>query len=72
MFTDGEIAIIPHILAGKTSHEIARILGKSKSTIDGYRERLYEKTGSKKASDFSAYCASEGLSFLGYKETQKK
>lgn len=64
-FTDGEIEIIPYILEGKTSAEIAMLLGKSKSTIDDYRARLYEKTGTTNASKFSAYCAKEGLDNLG-------
>jgi DNA-binding NarL/FixJ family response regulator len=65
IFTDGEIQIIPFVLAGKTSKEIAEILNLAPKTVEGYRERLYEKTGTSNTSEFSSYCARYGLEFLG-------
>lgn len=65
IFTKGEAQVIPHILAGKTSKEIAQALNKAPKTIENIRNRLYEKAHVKNASQFSAYCATEGLNLLG-------
>ncbi len=64
-FTEMELIIIPFILRGKTNKEIAILIGKAERTIEGHRERLYEKTGSKNSAEFGKYCAQKGLYLLG-------
>jgi DNA-binding NarL/FixJ family response regulator len=65
IFTKREIQIIPLLCKGKTSGKIANTLNISERTIEAHRKRLYEKTGSKNAADFSSYCTKAGLDFLG-------
>lgn len=64
LFTERELQVIPLLLAGKTSRQIADILGVAEKTIEQYRNRLYDKTGTANGFEFSAYCAREGLNFL--------
>jgi DNA-binding NarL/FixJ family response regulator len=65
LFTEKEVQVIPLLLAGKTSKQIADILGIAEKTVEQYRNRLYDKTGTSNGLEFSAYCAKEGLGFLG-------
>ncbi len=67
-FTPREIKIIPYLLAGKTSKETAKILSISARTVESVRARVYEKTKCKNASEFAAFCAKQGLEYLGYVE----
>ncbi len=67
IFTPREVKIIPYLLAGKTSKQIATFLNISSRTVEGARARVYEKTKCKNASEFAGYCAKEGLEYLGYK-----
>ncbi len=69
LFTEKEVQVIPLLLAGKTSKQIADILGLAEKTVEQYRNRLYEKTGTSNGLEFSSYCTSEGLAFLGRKIT---
>jgi len=64
-FTDGEIQIIPLLLAGKTSKQIGLALGIAEKTVEAYRKKLYAKSKTNNASEFSSYCTREGLEFLG-------
>jgi len=70
LFTDKEVQVIPLLLAGKTSRQIAEILGIAEKTVEQYRNRLYEKTGTSNGFEFSSYCTKEGLAFLGRKISQ--
>jgi len=63
-FTKREVQIIPLMLAGKTSKQIAGILGLAEKTVEANRNRLYEKTQTANASQFSSYCTKEGMMFL--------
>ena len=63
-FTEMELIIIPYILEGKTNKEIAIMIGKAERTIEGHRERLYEKTDCKNSGEFCTYCALRGLHLL--------
>lgn len=65
IFTKGEIKVIPLLLKGNTSDQIAEILHLARKTVEEYRDRLYEKTGTKNAAEFSGYCGRFGLEFLG-------
>jgi DNA-binding NarL/FixJ family response regulator len=67
LFTPSEIKIIPHLLAGKTSKQIAKQLGISSRTVEAVRDRAYEKAKCKNASEFAGHCAIAGLQYLGYK-----
>jgi DNA-binding NarL/FixJ family response regulator len=64
LFTEREVQVIPLLLAGKKSRQIADVLGVAEKTVEQYRNRLYDKTGTANGSEFSAYCAREGLNFL--------
>jgi DNA-binding NarL/FixJ family response regulator len=46
-----EIEIIKHLVNGKTSQEIAKILCLSKNTIDTHRRNILEKTGLKSTNE---------------------
>lgn len=70
LFTAREVEIIPYLLAGKTSKEIADAFGLSTRTIEGARARVYYKTKCRNAPEFAAYCAEAGLQFLGAKINQ--
>lgn len=75
LFTLREIEIIPYLLQGKTSRQIAKLLNISTRTVESARARVYEKTDCKNASEFAAYCSKAGLEYLGFKndlETLKK
>jgi len=67
LFTPREIEIIPYLLAGKTSKQIAKLLCISFRTVEAMRDRAYQKTKCKNASEFAGYCATAGLQYLGYK-----
>lgn len=67
LFTEKEIQVIPLLLSGNTSKQIADILGIAQKTVEQYRYRLYEKTGTNNGLEFSSYCTREGLAFLGKK-----
>ncbi len=67
LFTEKEVQVIPLLLVGKTSKQIADILGIAEKTVEQYRNRLYEKTGTSNGLEFSSYCTKEGLAFLGRK-----
>jgi len=67
LFTEKEVQIIPLLLAGKTSKQIADLLGIAEKTVEQYRNRLYEKTGANNGFEFSSYCTKEGLGYLGPK-----
>ena len=64
-FTKVEIELIPYIMSGKTIKETAELTGRSVKTIEGYRNRLFAKTKTSSAVTFAAFCAKEGLDFLG-------
>ncbi len=65
IFTEGEVRVIPLILAGKKNKDIGKILGLATKTVEAYRSALYDKTGTGNGSEFSSYCTREGLEFLG-------
>lgn len=64
-FTKVEIEIMRLLLAGKKSHEIAKIRGTSLQSVEAHRKKMYEKTDSTNVTDFTRYCTKEGLIFLG-------
>jgi len=70
IFTEGEIKVIPLILAGKKDKEICNILCLAKKTVEQYRSNLYNKTDTTNASEFSNCCTKAGLEFLGHKMTE--
>ena len=64
IFTDGEIKVIPLLLAGKKKKQIAEALGLKEKTIEHYVTRLYDKTDTSNGLEFSSYCTRVGLEFL--------
>ncbi|GAA4334897.1 response regulator transcription factor [Flaviaesturariibacter amylovorans] len=53
--TAREQEILQLICEGKTSKEIARVLWISKRTVDGHRERIMQKTGSRNLAEILRY-----------------
>lgn len=65
IFTKGEISIIPLLLAGKKTKQIAQAIGKAEKTVEEYRSHLLDKTNTRNVSEFSSYCTKVGLALLG-------
>jgi len=65
IFTANELKIIPLMLQGKTSKEIADKFSVTEKAIEGSRNRLYLKTGCSNSVGFSSYCTKAGLAYLG-------
>lgn len=60
-FTPTEVKIIKLICRQKNSGEIAEQLGLSKRTVEGYRETILRKTGSKTLVGIVLYAVKHGL-----------
>ena len=60
-FTPTELKIVKMICRQKNSGEIADDLGLSKRTVEGYRENILRKTGSKTLVGIVLYAVKHGL-----------
>jgi DNA-binding NarL/FixJ family response regulator len=59
--TDREQEVLEHICKGFSNTEIATMLGVSSRTIDGFRAKLFEKTGAKNAPNLVMFALKHGL-----------
>ena len=59
--SDREQEVLELICKGWSNPEIAKFLGLSQRTIDGYRAKLFEKTGAKNAPNLVMYALKNGL-----------
>lgn len=59
--TDREREVLDLICKGFSNVEIARFLGVSSRTVDGFRAKLLEKTGAKNAPNLVMYAIKHGL-----------
>ena len=64
-YTKRECEIIPLVCQGKTSKEIANVVGLSEKSISNYKEKLYRKVNSRNVTEFILYCLNRGLNYLG-------
>jgi DNA-binding NarL/FixJ family response regulator len=61
VLTDSEKEVLELICKGNSNVEIARILGVSNRTVDGFRAKLFEKTGAKNAPNLVMFAIKNGL-----------
>ncbi len=66
-YTPRQIEMIPLICDGLTNKEIAREIGITEWGVEKQRQKIYAKTGAKKAVDFYKYAFRQGLDFLNRK-----
>jgi len=59
--TDREQEVLELICKGFSNAEIAKMLGVSSRTIDGFRAKLFEKTGAKNAPNLVMFALKNGL-----------
>ena len=59
--SEREQEVLELICKGWSNPEIAKFLGLSQRTIDGYRAKLFEKTGAKNAPNLVMYALKNGL-----------
>lgn len=60
-FSDAELEVLAMISEGHTAEEIAVKLYKSNRTIEGYRQKLLDKTGSKNIAVFISWAYKNGV-----------
>jgi two-component system, NarL family, response regulator DegU len=60
-FSDAEIEILKLISEGHTSEEMSKIIYKSSRTIEGYRQRLLDKTQSKNIAALISWAYKNGV-----------
>ena len=63
-FSERQKEIIPLILEGYTSKEIASEVGIEPRSVEKQKQKIYSKFGANKAIDFYRYAFSKGLQFL--------
>ncbi len=68
MFSEKELEIIRLICTQYSNREIAETLGLSVRTIEGYRERIQEKTGARNAVGIAIYAIKNRLVDIGASE----
>jgi DNA-binding NarL/FixJ family response regulator len=61
ILTDREQEVLELICKGYSNVEIANFLGVSSRTVDGFRARLFEKTGAKNAPNLVMFAIKNGL-----------
>lgn len=61
VLTDREKEVLELICKGNSNVEIARLLGVSNRTVDGFRAKLFEKTGAKNAPNLVMFAIKNGL-----------
>lgn len=59
--TDREQEVLELICKGFSNAEIAKLLGVSSRTVDGFRAKLFEKTGAKNAPNLVMFALKNGL-----------
>lgn len=71
-YTPRQIEMIPLICEGLTNKEIALEIGITERAVEKQRQKIYEKTGVKKAADFYKFAFRQGLDFLQRSNESKK
>ena len=61
VLTDREREVLELICKGYSNAEIAKFLGVSSRTVDGFRAKLFDKTGAKNAPNLVMYAIKHGL-----------
>jgi DNA-binding NarL/FixJ family response regulator len=61
VLSDAELAFLPYVCSELTYKEIADLMVVSKRTVDGYRERLFEKLGVKSRTALALYALKLGI-----------
>jgi DNA-binding NarL/FixJ family response regulator len=61
VLTEREQEVLELICKGNSNNEIAKLLGVSTRTVDGFRAKLLEKTGAKNAPNLVMYALKHGL-----------
>ncbi len=61
VLTERELSFINHCCTEKTYKEIARVMKLSERTVDGYRDRLFEKMGVRSRTGMVIYAMRNGL-----------
>lgn len=65
VFTRRQQEMLPLLFEGCTNEEIADEMNVSTRAIEKLRQKLYERTGAKRAVDFYRYAFTKGLQFIG-------
>jgi two-component system response regulator DegU len=60
-----QLEMIPLLCEGMTNKEIAKEIGITEWGVEKQRQKIYAKTGAKRAVDFYKYAFLQGLDFLG-------
>lgn len=64
-YTARQLELIPMMCDGMTNKQIAKETGITEWGVEKQRQKIYAKTGSKRAADFYKYAFLQGLDFLG-------
>jgi two-component system nitrate/nitrite response regulator NarL len=64
-FSSRQKEIIPFLVEGVTSKEIADEIGIVERAVEKQKQKIYQKSGGNRAIDFYKYAFSKGLQFLG-------
>ena len=64
-YTARQLEMIPLLCEGMTNKEIAKEIGITEWGVEKQRQKIYAKTGAKRAVDFYKYAFLQGLDFLG-------
>lgn len=65
IYTERQREIMPLIFDGMTNKEIAAEIYIAERSVEKQRQKIYERSGAKKAVDFYKYAFTRGLQFLG-------
>ncbi|MES2394858.1 MAG: response regulator transcription factor [Bacteroidota bacterium] len=71
IFTERQKEIMPFIFEGMTNKEIADEIYITERAIEKQRQKIYQRSGAKKAVDFYKYAFTRGLQFLGVVKQSK-
>jgi DNA-binding CsgD family transcriptional regulator len=59
--TPRQVDVLTHVADGRTTEEIARILGLSPHTVKNYLERIYERLGARDRTQAVAIALRQGV-----------
>lgn len=65
IYTERQMEIMPLIFDGMTNKEIASEIYITERTVEKQRQKIYQRSGAKKAVDFYKFAFTRGLQFLG-------
>jgi len=64
LLTDREREVVQSLAEGRSSKEIAKVMGVSPKTVDTHRKRVMDKLGFRTIADLTKYAIREGLTTL--------